>query len=148
MYTLRTSTKDDLHFLFDVSTKAMQPVREIIKPDLELDLVKGFKDYSEKFEPEKIQVIQFDGEDVGRFRIVRSEEEIYVGGIQILPQFQNKGIGSEIFKDLVKEANDLQKIIRLKVSKVNKIAKKFYEKYDFVSIGEEGTDFIMKYTPR
>ena len=148
VYALRTAQQDDLHFLFDVSTKAMLPIRKTQQPNLELDLEQEFKEYSQKFVPEKIQVIQFNGIDVGRLRVVRSAGEIYIGGIQILPSFQDKGIGSAVFTDLVKEADKLQVPIKLEVAKVNEVAKKFYKKFGFISVGEKGTDWIMEYNPK
>jgi len=135
--------KEDLHFLFEVSTKAMLPVRIALQPNLKPDLEKEFKAYAKKFEPNKIQIIQFDGKDIGRLRIVRSADEIYVGGIQILPTYQNKRIGSAIFEDLIIEAKELKVPIVLEVSKVNDIAKKFYKKLGFLKVGEKGTDWIM-----
>ena len=138
--------ESDLHFLFEVSTQAMLPVRKARQPNLERNREKDFKEYSKKFIPGKIQVIQWKGIDVGRLRVVRSSSKIYIGGIQILPKFQNKGIGSAIFKDLIQEAKDSKIPIKLKVAMVNKVAKKFYEKLDFVKVGEKGTDWMMKYS--
>lgn len=145
MYTLRIANKYDLHFLFEVSTKAMLPIWKLLKPNLELDLEKEFKEYSKKFVPENIQVIQLNGIDVGRLRVVRSSDEIYIGGIQILPAFQNKGIGSAVFADLILEANQSKIPVMLEVSKVNEKAKKFYVKLGFVKVDEKDTDWVMKY---
>jgi len=148
MYTLRIARKDDVRFLFKVSTRAMLPVRKVLQPNLKIDLEKEFNEYVKKFVPEKIQVINFNGIDVGRLRIVRSLDEIYVGGIQILPEFQNKGIGSAIFVDLIKEAEELKVVIMLEVAKVNSLAKKFYTKLGFVKLHEKEVNLIMKYAPK
>lgn len=148
MYTLRIAQKNDLHFLFKVSTKAMLPVRKARQPNIRLNLEKEFKEYSQKFIPDKIQVIQFNGIDVGRLRIVKSSSKIYIGGIQILPAFQQKGIGTAIFTDLIKEANELMLPIELEVDKTNEVAIKFYKKFNFVRIDEKGTDWIVKYNPK
>jgi len=147
LYTLRIAQKEDLHFLFEVSTKAMLPVRKATLPNLKPDLEKEFKEYAQKFIPSKIQIIQFKGIDVGRLRIVRSPNEIYVGGIQILPKFQKNGIGSAVFKDLIKEANEVKIPIKLEVAKVNHIAKQFYTKFGFIKVDEKETDWIMQYNP-
>ena len=146
-YKLRTAKNKDLKFLFEVSTRAMLPIRKINQPNLQLNLEKEFEVYTKKFEPAKIQVIQMNGRDIGRLRIVRTQEEIYVGGIQILPKWQKKRIGSAIFSDLIKEANKSQLPIMLEVAKVNKIAKRFYERLGFKKVGEKETDLIMKYKP-
>ena len=144
-YKLRKAEEKDLEFLFEVSIKAMLPVRRVNKPDFEPNLEEEFKEYAKKFVPEKIQVIQFGKKDVGRLRVVRAPDEIYVGGIQILPEYQEKGIGSAIFKDLVKESEKLKVPIKLEVAKVNKRGKKFYERFGFEKVGEKGTDWIMRY---
>ncbi len=147
-YTLRTARKDDLKFLFEVSTRAMLPVRKTLKPNLQINIAKEFEEYTKKFIPEKIQIIQMNGNDVGRLRIVRTSKEIYVGGIQILPKWQQQGIGSAIFKDLIKEADKNQLPVILEVAKVNKIANQFYTQFGFKQVGEKGTDRIMEYTPK
>ena len=144
-YELRSAKKEDLEFLFEVSTKAMLPVRRVDNPNFEPNLEEEFKEYAKKFIPEKIKVILFEKTDVGRLRVVRTSNEIYIGGIQILPKYQNKGIGSAIFADLVKESQVLQIPIKLEVAKVNPRAKKFYESFGFVTVGEKGTDWIMTY---
>ena len=144
-YELRTAKKKDLEFLFEVSTIAMLQVRRVNKPNFQPNLEEEFKEYTKKFIPEKIKVIQFEKTDVGRLRVVRTSDEIYIGGIQILPKYQNKGIGSAILEDLVKESEKLKLPIKLEVAKVNKRGKKFYESFGFVTVGERGTDWIMKY---
>jgi ribosomal protein S18 acetylase RimI-like enzyme len=144
-YELRAAKKKDLEFLFEVSTIAMLPVRRVNKPSFQPNLEEEFKEYAKKFIPEKIKVIQFKKTDVGRLRVVRTSDEIYIGGIQILPKYQNKGIGSAILEDLVKESEKLKLPIKLEVAKVNKRGRKFYESFGFVTVGERGTDWIMKY---
>lgn len=144
-YKLRPAKKKDLNFLFQVSTKAMLPVKIAINSNFAPNLDEEFKAYAKKYEPEKIQVIQFENIDVGRLRIVRTLEEIYIWWIQILPEYQNKGIWSAIFKDLITESNKLNIPIKLEVAKVNNKAKIFYEKFGFETVGEEATDWIMIY---
>jgi ribosomal protein S18 acetylase RimI-like enzyme len=144
-YELRAAKKKDLEFLFEVSTIAMLPVRRVNKPSFQPNLEEEFKEYAKKFIPEKIKVIQFKKTDVGRLRVVRTSDEIYIGGIQILPKYQNKGIGSAILEDLVKQSEKLKLPIKLEVAKVNKRGRKFYESFGFVTVGERGTDWIMKY---
>ena len=148
MHSLRTATQKDLEFLFNVSTTAMMPLRLTANPDLVVDLKKEFEDYAKNFVPEKINVVQFNGVDVGRLRVVRSPEKIYIGGIQLLPEYQGKGIGSLVFADLVKESDDTQIPIKLEVSKQNPVAQKFYKKFGFIEVGEEGTNLKLEYLPK
>jgi GNAT superfamily N-acetyltransferase len=146
-YTLRVASASDVEFLFNVSTEAMRPVDTVLNPDKVFDKEAEFKKYQEKFVPEEIQIISFLNEDVGRLRVVRSEESIYVGGIQILPEFQGKGIGSALFNDLITESNQIGIPITLEVHDVNQSALGFYTKLGFINVGHEGNKTLMKYVP-
>lgn len=146
-YKLRIAKHKDIEFLFEVLIKAMLPIEKISNPDIEPNLKEEFKEFSKNFVPEKIRVIEFDKIDVGRLRVVRSSEDIYVGGIQLLPEHQGKGIGSAIFKELLKESESLNIPIKLDVSRDNKKAIGFYTKFGFKKVGENETDWIMKYEP-
>lgn len=149
VYTLRTATPDDLQFLYRVSAEAMCPVVEALHGSGKQDKEKEFRKYKENFEPEKIQVIQFNGKDIGRLRVVRSPESIYIGGIQILPEFQGKGVGSAIVSDLIKESHKLHIPITLEVHDVNTRAMAFYKKYGFVESGrqEDLKKAVLTYYP-
>ena len=146
--TLRQSTDEDLSFLFNVSTQAMLPVSQILDVDKIIDSKIQLEDYKSKFKPDKIQIIVFDGCDVGRLRVVDKENQIYIGGIQILPQYQNLGIGTWIFEQLIERANISQKTIMLEVHKINTKAISFYDKLGFKIESENQNQFIMVKFPK
>lgn len=147
MFGIRQATTEDPPFLFKVSTDAMRPVRETLNPDKEFIEEEELSKYKEKFDPEKIEVLQYEGKDVGRLRVVRSPESIYVGGIQILPEFQGKGIGTNLFNGLVEESNESGIPIVLEVHDVNEQAINFYKRLGFTE-GEKVKDqTIMRYVP-
>jgi ribosomal protein S18 acetylase RimI-like enzyme len=148
MYGLRTATGNDVEFLFKVSTEAMKPVDVALNPNKIFDREEEFKKYQEKFIPQEIQIISYDGQDVGRLRVVRSGQLIYVGGIQILPEFQGKGIGSALFLDLLSESEEKSIPITLEVHDVNEEAFKFYTKLGFISVGREVNKTLMEYRPK
>lgn len=145
-YSLRKAVASDVEFLFRVSTEAMKPVDVALNPDNILDRKVEFEKYQEKFVPEKIEVITYGDEDVGRLRVVRNNDSIYVGGIQILPEFQGKGIGTAIFTDLIEESNKTGLPITLEVHDVNVDAIKFYKRLGFKSVGGEENKTHMKYS--
>ncbi len=142
--TLRQAQKEDLLFLYNVSTQGLQPVVEALSSAPET-----FEEFDRTFIPEQVQVIQYEGENVGRLRVVRSKESIYIAGIQILPEFQRKGIGTKIFEDLIQEAEELHVPITLEVHEVNTSARTFYAKLGFTQIGvvEDKPKLILQYTP-
>ena len=146
--SLRESTKDDLDFLYNVSTEAMRFVREKSSPEKIRDKAEERAEYEKTFSGKKVEIVQFNGQDVGRLRVMRSLESIYIGGIQILPEFQSKGIGTEIFKDLIEESERTKLPIVLEVHNVNEVAKKFYLNLGFIEGEKVGDQMVLRYFPK
>ena len=147
IYSLRQATADDVEFVFNVSTEAMRPVVDSLNPGKTFDSDAEFKIYQEKFLPEEIEIIQSQGIDVGRLRIVRSTESIYIGGIQIFPELQNRGIGTAILADLIQESNRAGVPILLEVHEVNTKALIFYKGLGFVELESKEGKLSMEYRP-
>jgi len=101
-----------------------------------------FDEYKNAFVAAEIQVVVMAEEAIGRLRIVRGEE-IYVGGLQLLPMFRRKGVGTALIKDLIEEACRTKKTIRLEVFHENLLALKFYEKNGFKVIAENQKQKIL-----
>lgn len=81
-------------------------------------------------------VVEADGTPVGRLRVVRTDEELLIAGIQILPVYQRKGIGSEVIRSLMGEAKRNALPVRLEVEKDNPDAKRLYLRLGFRVIQE------------
>lgn len=146
-YSLRTSKPEDAEFLFKVKVEAMKPISAILRTE-PFDYDKEFTEYLAKFEPEKIQVIEYEGKAVGRLRIVRTPESIYIGGVQILSEFQNKGIGTEIFNDVIEESKLSGIPVTLEVHHDNEKAISFYKKLGFKENGRTEKQLLMEYTSK
>ena len=146
--SFRKATNKDIDLLFRVSTEAMRPVVQALNPDIVFNPEEEFRKYKEKFKPEEIDIIQYQGMDAGRLRVVRSADSIYVGGIQILPEFQNKGIGTSIFEGLINEAEELNIPVTLEVHNINTSAINLYKKLGFKEDEQLENKTVMKYSPR
>lgn len=146
--TLRPAKQADLYFLFIVSTLGMLPVRKARNPDLCIDLEREFADYSRKFDPSTIQVVQLAGVDVGRLRVERAAGSIYIGGIQILKAFQGQGIGSAVIGELIEESARTGASLDLHVSRYNAKARQLYERLGFRWVADDGTNHRMVYSPK
>ncbi len=117
-YSLRETVPEDLDFLYELFSSAMEPIYEAMgRTKYQLP----FENFREMFQSDKgrTKVIQYLGYDVGRIRVVTSFNEIYLSELQILPDFQNLGIGSAVLRDLVQEADRTRKILALEVHAVN-----------------------------
>jgi ribosomal protein S18 acetylase RimI-like enzyme len=145
--SLRKATDEDLNLLFKISSTAMRPVVETLNPGKVFNETEEFEKFKAKFDPSKLDVIQYEGKDVGRLRIVRSPESIYIGGIQILPEYQGKGIGTALLADLIKEAEGSGLPILLEVHDVNEKAIAFYKGLGFKEGEKIGNQTVMRYLP-
>ncbi|MEY3775217.1 MAG: hypothetical protein RLZZ129_1997 [Verrucomicrobiota bacterium] len=102
--------------------------------------------FRQNFRPDHVQVIVLDGQDAGLLHVVRSPEEIRLVNIQISPEFQNRGLGTEVMHALLAEARRDRLPLRLQVLKVNP-ARRLYERIGFAVAAETETHYQMRWTP-
>lgn len=116
-----------------------------INPE-DADEIARFEIYKRGFAPSEIQVIYSGTTPVGRLRIVR-DEDLYIGGLQILPEYRGKWIGTTILERLIEESKETLKSIRLEVFHSNTLALKLYKKLGFRVIDSNQIQKIMIYQP-
>ncbi|NYH86856.1 GNAT superfamily N-acetyltransferase [Actinopolymorpha cephalotaxi] len=88
-------------------------------------------------------VIRLGDEGVGRLRVVRTPEKIFIGGIQIHPAFQGRGIGTAIITTLLEEASGREIPVELRVHRTNGNAERLYTRLGFRRNGELGDEYVM-----
>jgi ribosomal protein S18 acetylase RimI-like enzyme len=88
------------------------------------------------------QIIEVNGAPAGRLVVDRSENEILLADITLLPQFRNLGVGTYLLRDL--QAED--KKITLHVIRSNPAAN-LYQRLGFVFVGEESLHSPMEWSP-
>ncbi|MGH9853327.1 MAG: GNAT family N-acetyltransferase [Blastocatellia bacterium] len=85
-----------------------------------------------------------DGRPIGRLFISRLEDEIRLVDITLLPGHCNRGIGARMIRDLLDEAAQSGKAVRLHVEKTNR-ARRLYERLGFTQAGDTGSHFFMEW---
>lgn len=141
----RAVTADDDAFLLSVyaSTRAdelaqvpwSQEQREaFLKWQFELQQ----RDYTERFPGAEYNIILIDNQPAGRIWIGRDEEEIRLLDIALLPEFQNRGAGTLLVRQLIDEAKSTGKRLRHMVFVLNNNAQRFYERLGFGVIDDLG----------
>jgi ribosomal protein S18 acetylase RimI-like enzyme len=88
-------------------------------------------------------VIEFDGKSAGRLRVVRTAGEIFIGGIQLLPDCQGRGIGTAVITTLIQEGLSRGVPVALEVEKDNPDAERLYRRLGFERYGETNDAFRM-----
>lgn len=101
--------------------------------------------FREKFDPTKREVLQWNGKDVGTISVLEEENELYLGLIALLPQFQGRGWGTAVIQNLIHHAQQTGKTFTLHVLKTNPKARKLYERLGLQLIAEEDAKFKMQF---
>ena len=100
--------------------------------------------FNKNFNVDFTQIIQYRGKDIGIFIFEDEPNSIQVDNIQILPEYQNRGIGSHLLNSIISKAKDIRKSVTLQVLKTNPKAKKLYERLGFKMLRETEYHFQMK----
>lgn len=100
--------------------------------------------YREKFSDASFSVILRDDLPVGRFYVFRDKDEIRILDITIRPALRNSGIGTSLLSELLTEAAESRKPVRIHVETFNP-SLRLFERLGFKSVAEEGFNFLMEW---
>ena len=112
----------------------------------QFDLQRG--EYQARFPDAEYNVILVDDARAGRVWIGRDDEQIRLLDIALLPEFQNRGVGTLLLGRLIDEARSVGKPLRHMVFVLNNNAERFYERLGFVIIEDLGAYKHMEYRSR
>ena len=82
-----------------------------------------------------------------RIYVDRTEDEIRVIDISLLPEFRNQGIGSALLQGVLGEAAESNRAVHLSVVEGNP-ARRLYQRLGFVQIGESGFYHSLEWRPQ
>src|SRR5436305_3441623 len=94
--------------------------------------------YEARFPDSEYKVIEVDNQPAGRVWVGENENEIRLLDIALLPEFQNRGVGTLLLRELIDEARRSQKPLRHMVFMLNSDAHRFYERLGFKMIEDLG----------
>ena len=103
-------------------------------------------DYRRRFPGLARQVIVRDGKPVGRLYVARVEEEIRILDLTVLPQHRNAGVGTAIIREILAEAAEAGKLVRIYVESFNP-SLRLFERLGFGRAGEKGVHLLMEWRP-
>ncbi len=96
------------------------------------------REYDARFPDAAYNVIFVDQQPAGRIWVGSDEEQIRLLDIALLPQFQNRGVGTALLRRLMEEAARQGKLLRHMVFVLNNDAHRFYERLGFSMIEDLG----------
>ena len=130
-YTLNCAAAKDLDILDRIHTENMKEYVEAVYPW-------NPRLFRNNFVARDYRVIKYQNEIIGFIKVVASPTDIYLGEIQIISSYQNRGIGTNILENIITRTRLRDKRLWLKVIKGNP-AEKLYKRLGFTIFEESLT---------
>src|SRR5262245_61191977 len=151
--SLRAATPDDESFLFALyaSTRAEEIAAwgwdEAQRNNfLRFQFMAQRQHYEMSYPQMDHEIILFNGTAAGRIMVFRSDHEIILVDIALLPEQRGLGAGTVLIQLLLEEARHTCKPLRLHVTKENR-ARRLYARLGLEIVEETETHFKMEYRP-
>lgn len=150
---LRPVAPTDAPFLYRVYASTREPEMALVDwtaeqkaAFLQMQFAAQDRYYHETLPDVAYQVVLWDGQPAGRLYVGRWPAEIRVVDIALLPEYRSHGIGSALFRDLMAEAREAGKALRIHVERFNP-AQRLYARLGFVQIADEGVYLFLEWSP-
>ena len=138
---LRPERADDRDFRFHLFCRSRLPEWEMVQldPPLREQLMKQqfhaqTVSYEQWFPRARFDIIELDGECIGRIVVDRPGDQIYIVNQAIVPERRNQGLGTSIMQFLMAEAAAAGLPVRLKVADNNDPSLRLYLRLGFAPI--------------
>ena len=147
--TIRPATEADVEFLTTVVIEATADQGRLPDDFDEVDYRAGFGAWTAEQvngdgNGSSISVVQVDGQDAGRLRVVRRDGLVEIAGLQLLPEHQSRGVGRTVVDTVITEARAGGLRVELGVEKDNPRARTFWERSGFSYVGEDESEHRLR----
>jgi ribosomal protein S18 acetylase RimI-like enzyme len=103
------------------------------------------QEYHARYPDARYDVILVEGVPAGRIWVGTDDKQIRLLDIAITPEFQNRGVGTYLLRQLIDEALKTGKALRHMVFMLNENASRFYERLGFTTIEDVGGYLHMEW---
>ena len=100
--------------------------------------------YRENYPGAAFQIIERDGQPIGRLYVARWEKEIRIVDVSLLPECRGSGIGTKLLRELQEEARSAGKSLTIHVERFNR-ALALYQRLGFQQVEDKGVYLLLKW---
>ena len=152
--TRRLVQECDEGFLFDLyaSTRAQEleglPWDEDQRRSfLKMQFIAQNQDYHRRFPEGVHELLLCAGLPAGRLYVARSEKEIRILDISFMPEYRNQGLGGAIIRELLNEASETERPVRIYLEHDNP-CRSVFDQFGFVSVEDIGSHLLLEWPGR
>lgn len=137
--TFRPATDADQSFLLDLRLQTMD--QHYVASGVHLSREEHMQRVLSRFDC--AQIIVIDERESGLLKLDRNGSDWHLMQIQLLPDLQRRGLGTQLMSNIISEASSAGATIRLGVLKANP-ARRLYERLGFLEVGETSDGVKMQ----
>jgi ribosomal protein S18 acetylase RimI-like enzyme len=141
-FTLSAATPSDYQWLWELKRLTMRPYVEQTWGSWDDEAQEMF--FRRNFSSETVQLILVDGTKAGLLEVAYELREVFLANIQIHPDFQNRGLGAAVIRNIFAGSQMLHLPVRLQVLKVNRRAQQLYLRLGFSVYSETPIHVLMR----
>jgi GNAT superfamily N-acetyltransferase len=149
--TRRPIGPQDMDFLADLYASTRADELSIVDWDeeekakfLKMQFDAQHAHYQEHYGNADFDIILYDGEPIGRLYLERMKDEYRLIDIALILEYRNKGLGSQLMRELLDKAADEGIPVRIHVEKFNP-ALRLYERLGFRTLEDKGVYLFMEW---
>ena len=103
------------------------------------------RDFHDKsFVASNLSLIRYKRRNIGTMGVIKNEDHYVLGGFYLLLEYQGRGVGSFLLRQLIASAEAQRMPIRLQVLKLNHGARSLYERHGFEVYGQTDSHDLMQ----
>ena len=141
---LQPASASDFGLTFAIKKSAGgEYIRDVFGWDEQVQI--GF--HKKQFSPDNTHLILSNGSVVGWISVFDHEDCTKIDEFYVLPEFQNRGIGTSVLLEAVAHARRRGVPLRIRVFKINRSGIRFYERSGFRKQDEDGPFLHMMLVP-
>jgi ribosomal protein S18 acetylase RimI-like enzyme len=150
---LRPCTEADDAFVYDVfcttweSEVAALPNQNLAQHVLRIQHIAQERRFASRYPAHQRYIVLAGDERAGRLYVHESDSTMHVVDLTLMPQFRDRGIGSQIFRDLFAYAADKGTTITLRVERRNERAAMLYSRLGFELTTMDDLDNYFEWVP-
>ena len=103
--------------------------------------------YRAQFPDAAFDVVDKDGERIGRLYVNKNDSETRIIDISLLSEWRNRGIGGALLQDVLDESARAGRPVTLHVE-TSSPARRLYERLGFSEVDDRGVYVFMKWSSR